>query len=225
MLEIVPSLLVEDEETFKQQLGLVQDDCDTIQLDILDDTIFHNTTWFDAKAIGAMQIKQDLELHLMVENPIPIIETFQQHVPALKRVIIHAEIERPIGTVVGYIKEHTKLEVGVAINPETPIRAIEEVIHDIDQLTIMSVHPGFSGQAFGDEKHIGNGEAIFTKIDHALKHRPDIVIEIDGGITDELIEPLVRTGVQRICAASLIFKNENPTRKLKELNKSLEQIT
>ncbi len=224
MLEIVPSLLVEDEATFKERLNLVKDDCKTVQLDILNDSLFHNTTWFDAKRVGDANMSQELELHLMVENPIPIVEDFLVNAPALKRVIVHAEMHRPLAAVVSKLKEHEGLGVGVAVNPETPLSAIEDVMHQIDQLTIMSVHPGFSGQTFGDEQHVGDSEVIFTKIERALAHRPELSIEIDGGVTDELIEPLVRTGVQRVCAASLIYKNENPTKKLKELNEKLANI-
>ena len=114
------------------------------------------------------------------------------------------------GAVIAYIKDVLKLEAGVAINPETPLHEIEDVIHLIDQLTIMGVHPGQSGQAF-------LGEMILDKIKAARHHRHDLMIEMDGGLTEELIQPLLDAGANRLCAASLLFKDENPQEKLRRL--------
>ncbi len=224
MLEIVPAILVQSEKEFLKNLRSVENNCSLIQIDILDNTLFKNTTWNDAKAVGLIDVSAAVELHLMVENPIPIIEEWMHHVKTLKRVIVHAEMHRPIGSIVSSIRDLSDLEVAVAVNPETPLSAIEEVIHSIDQLTIMSVHPGFQGQKFGDEQHVGSVESIFHKIEQAKNHRSDLIIEIDGGVTDDLIKPLVQSGVNRICAGSLIFKNDEPAKKLKELTEMLKTL-
>lgn len=222
MTQIVPALLVKDKETFESQLRAVEQDCQRIQIDILDNTLFPNETWNDPKAVGAMNPNVEIELHLMVENPIPIVEAWKQHVPNFKRAIVHAEMHRQLGTVTAYIKDILKLEVGVAVNPETPLSAIEDVMHSIDQLTIMSVHPGFQGQAFGDEEHMGDKEAIFDKIRRAKQHRPDLPLETDGGLTQELIKPLIDAGITLLGAGSLIFKQEDPTKQLQHLNQLVQ---
>ncbi len=154
----------------------------------------------------------------MVENPIPIIEAWQKHVRTLNLVIVSAEMHRPLVAVVEHIKEVMGLSVGVAINPETPLHEIESVLHEVDQLTIMSVHPGFQGQTFGDSDHVSDPQAIFDKIAAARNHRADLTIEIDGGVRDDLIGPLMKAGVDRIAVGSLIFQNEDPKTKLKLLN-------
>ncbi len=222
MIEIVPAFLVESEKEFETNLRAVENDCRLIQIDILDGSLFPNTSWFDPRAIGAIKTNVDIEIHLMVENPIPIVEAFKQYVPTLKRAIVHAEMHRPLGSVVGHIKDILGLEVGVAINPETPLHEIEEVLHQIDQLTIMSVHPGHQGQTFGDTEHLDDSEALLQKITAARAHRQDLVLEIDGGVTRLLIGPLARAGINRICLGSLIFATPNPRATLKELN---ERIT
>ncbi|MBI4714049.1 hypothetical protein HY771_02600 [Candidatus Uhrbacteria bacterium] len=213
MPQIVPALLVESKKEFEKNLRAVENDCAIIQIDVLDGTLFPNTTWFNPTAIGAIKTKVAIETHLMVENPIPIVEQFKQLVPTFTRAIVSAEMHRPLGAVVGHIKDILGLEVGVAINPETPLHEIEEVLHRIDQLTIMSVYPGLQGQKFD--------EIVFEKIEQARKHRKDLIIEIDGGVTEELIKPLIKAGIQRICVGSLIFHSDNPSGKLKELNKLL----
>ena len=210
MPQIIPAFLVKSEQEFEQKLRLVEHACSLIQVDILDGSLFNNVCWFDPIAIGQLTTSVEMELHLMVENPIPIIEEFQKHVPNLKRAIVTAEMHRPTGAVIAYIKDVLKLEACVAINPETPLHEIEDVIHLIDQLTIMGVHPGQSGQAF-------LGEMILDKIKAARHHRHDLMIEMDGGLTEELIQPLLDAGANRLCAASLLFKDENPQEKLRRL--------
>ncbi len=224
MLEIIPAFLVQSKKEFEEKLRLVEFDCKTIQLDILDGGLFPNTTWFDAATIGQIKTNVNIELHLMVENPIPIIEEFIKHVPTLNRAIVHAEMHRPLGSVTSYIKDTLKLEVGVAVNPETPLSQIEDVIHSIDTLLIMSVHPGFSGQSFGDTDHVNSEATVMNKIKQARAHKSDLILEVDGGVTEELIKPLVKAGINRICAASLIFKADNPTNKLRELNQHLKDL-
>jgi ribulose-phosphate 3-epimerase len=221
MTQIVPAILVRDAKTFEAQLRSVKSECSLVQVDALDGTLFPNTNWFDAQSIGKLETEVEIELHLMVENPIPIIEEWKKYVPTFKRAIVHAEMHRPIGVITAYIKDVMKLEVGVAINPETPLSAIEGVIHSIDQVTIMSVHPGAQGQSFGDDEHVTGTDFIFEKIRQIKAHRPDLTIEIDGGLTRDLIPSLVQAGVNNLCAGSLLFKSDDPTLTLRKLNETL----
>ncbi len=214
MPQIIPALLVQSQEEFEEKIRLVEGKVKRVQVDVLDGSLFGHISWHNAERAGAIKTDVEIELHLMVENPIPIVEEWQKHVPTLKRAIVHSETHRPNGAVTGFIKDELGLEVGIAVNPQTPLKEIENVIHQVDSVTIMGVHPGESGQTF-------EGNHILEKITHARKHREDLEIEIDGGVTDELIEPLIKAGVTDICAASLIFKNENPSKKLEELIKNV----
>ncbi|HAU66316.1 TPA: hypothetical protein DCW61_03145 [Candidatus Uhrbacteria bacterium] len=225
MIEIVPAFLVESEREFEKNLRAVEKDCRLIQVDVLDGSLFPNTTWFNAQRIGALKTTVEIELHLMVENPLPIIEEWKKYVPTFKRAIVHTEMHRPSGVVTGYIKDMLKLEAGIALNPESPLSEVESVLHQVDQLTILSVHPGYQSQTFGDPQHGGDVEFILNKIRSARAHRPDLIIEIDGGVTQELFEPLVKAGVNRLCAGSLIFKTENPSEKLRSLNEHLKTLS
>jgi ribulose-phosphate 3-epimerase len=213
MTEIIPAILVESEKEFEKNLRAVENDCEVIQVDALDGTLFENTSWFNPEMIGAIKTKVAIEVHLMVENPIPIVENFKKFVLTFKRAIVSAEMHRPLGAVVGHIKDILGLEVGVAINPETPIHEIEEVLHRIDQLTIMGVHPGFQGQTFQKE--------IFEKIEQVKSHRKDLIIEVDGGITEELIQPLIKAGADKLCIGSLIFQSSDPRAKIVLIKDSL----
>lgn len=210
MTQIVPAILVESQEAFEKNLRAVEAECSLIQLDVLDNTLFPGKTWYEAQAIGKVKLSVAIELHLMVENPIPIVEQFKQHVPTFERAIVSAEMHRPLGAVIGHIRDILGLKVGVAVSPETPLHEIESVLHEIDQLTIMGVHPGAQGQTF-------YGEAIFEKIKQARNHCPHLTIELDGGVTEELIPKLIESGVERLCVGSLLFRSPDPRAKLEEL--------
>jgi ribulose-phosphate 3-epimerase len=210
MIEIIPAILAHSAKDFEEKLRLVETECKTVQVDILDGTMFANTSWFDVSHISALKTNLAYELHIMAENPIPIIEEWKEKIPTLKRVIIHSEIDRQLGTVIDHLKEHLKLEVGIALNPATPIEEIRDVIERIDQITLMGVHPGTSGQSF-------EGDYLLDKIKRIHRLYPAISLEIDGGVTKELIPALVDAGITRICGASLLYKAENPTKTLQEL--------
>ncbi len=212
MIEILPSLLVESAAEFERRLRLVEHGCDTVHVDILDGSMFGNTSWHDARAIAAMRTNVKYEIHLMVENPLPIIEAWHEHVKNTKRAIVHAEISRPFGTVLEHVREFLKLEGGIAINPETPLTDIENVLHQVDELLVMGVHPGASGKDF-------KGASVLEKIRAARNHRPDLAICIDGGVTAELIPSLVEAGATRACAASAIFSSNDPSAALERLRK------
>jgi ribulose-phosphate 3-epimerase len=209
VIEVIPSLLVESEREFEQKLRLIENDCKTVHVDILDGTLFPSTNWFDAKAVGAMRTPVKFELHLMVENPIPIVAEWKKHVKGTSRAIVHAEMKRSLGAVLDHLESIEKLETGVAVNPETPLSAIHEVMHRISQLTVMGVHPGSSGQAF-------LGRMILEKIRQAREHRKDLAIEIDGGVTGELLAGLVQAGATRVCAASMLFSAGDPAKALRD---------
>lgn len=218
MIELIPSVLVTSREEFETKLRQVEHECKTIHVDILDGSLFPNTTWFDARSVGNMRTDVQYEIHLMVENPLPIVEAWKRHVAQLVRAIVHAEMHRPLGVILNHLIDDWQLETGVAINPETPLHEIEGVLHQIHQLTIMGVHPGSSGQPF-------EGDYILEKILQAHRHRPELPIEIDGGVTTENIKSLAEAGATRICAASLLFGAEHPSLKLKELQETLSTFS
>src|SRR3989338_3529249 len=122
MIELIPSLLVTSKKEFEEKLRLVEQEVQTVHVDILDGSMFENTTWWNAQDVGAMATPVKFELHLMVENPLPIIGAWKKYVKGTKRAIIHAEISRQLGSVIDHIHDIYKLDAGVALNPETPPR-------------------------------------------------------------------------------------------------------
>ncbi len=214
MIDILPSLLVESKQEFERRLRLVENAVPVVHVDVLDGSMFGQTNWYDARAVGAMATPVRYELHLMTTNPLPIVEEWKREVPGLIRAIIHAEIERPIGTLLETIKENYKIESGLALNPESPLDEVHHLLHAIDALLLMSVHPGRSGEPF-------EGDYILDKIRLARNHVPTLAIEVDGGVTLALAPSLVQAGATRLCAASAIFAAADPSAALAALTQAV----
>lgn len=218
-VEVIPSILVDSSEEFEQRLRLIENEVAVVQVDVLDGSKFEATSWFDAEVVAKMNPKCQFELHLMIENPLPVIEAWKEHVPNTVRAIVHAELDRPIGTIVELIHQNHKLEAGVALNPETPIDEIAHLIPHLDEVLVMGVHPGASGQDFGDAKHQIGGEAILEKIARIHHRYPNLIIGIDGGVTLERAPGMVERGASRLCSASSIFSADDPVDALRKMQK------
>ncbi len=221
--EIIPSLLVDNVEEFEHRLRLVEHDCNTVQIDILDGSMFDATSWFDAKTIAAMKSPVNFELHLMIENPLLVIEQFAVHVPNTVRAIIHAELDRPLGTLIDTIKQVHKIEAGVALNPATPVDEIHHVMSHVDEVLIMGVYPGASGQSFGDEAHGISGQAIMKKIARIHNRYPNLPLGVDGGVNEERAGQMITAGATRLSAASAIFNTDDPVDALGKMQKIAEK--
>lgn len=214
MTELIPSILVESEEEFERRLRLVDGLVKTVHVDILDGTLFPHTSWFDARAVGAIETPVVYELHLMVENPLPIIKEWSEHVKQLKRAIVHLELDRPISTLLEDIKQWYNIETGLALNPETPIEEIKHHTEMLDSLLVMGIHPGASGQTF-------LGDSVIEKIRSLHHHYPQLLIGCDGGVTKEHIPALLEAGCSRIISASSIFSAANPQNAIVDLKSVL----
>lgn len=215
MSELIPAILANSKQEFEEKLRVAEKFASTIQIDILDGTLFPVTNWHDAEAVAAMETSASFELHLMINNPLPVIADWVTKVPNVKRAIIHAEIERPLGKILEEIRVAHLIEAGVAINPETPIEEIHTVLHDLDVLLIMGVHPGQSGQTF-------EGDYIIEKIQEAKKRAPNLIVEIDGGVTAELIPSLIQAGAERFAVNSAIFKAKDSAEAWEKLQTALQ---
>jgi ribulose-phosphate 3-epimerase len=102
---------------------------------------------------------------------------------------------------------------GVSLNPHTPVSLLESIISDLDLVLIMSVNPGFGGQSFIPESM----NKIKSLKEMAMRKNPDLIIEVDGGVTLENIKELAEIGVNAVVAGSAVFKNKNPESAIKQL--------
>ncbi len=141
--------------------------------------------------------KKDFDIHLMMADPITFIEKLK--VKNVNSITIHLEIKKDLNKLISLIKS-LNYEVGIAINPKTDINRIDKYLDKIDKVLIMSVEPGFGGQAFIDKS--------INRIKKIRDKKPDIVIEVDGGINKDTINK-VKSIVDIIVVGSYIVKQEN----------------
>jgi ribulose-phosphate 3-epimerase len=152
-----------------------------------------------------------LDCHLMVENP-------SRHVPQIAQaggdsVTVHIEVVDDPSGIVSLAREHG-LEVGLALNPDTPVDAVVAAASDFDLVNCMSVHPGYSGQKFIPES--------LDRIRELRERLPaDVFVQVDGGINEETVKPAHDAGAVLLVAASAIFGREDLPRAYRRLVQAL----
>lgn len=215
MTEILPGILAENAEELQEKLlfpGFWQPGM-TAHVDILDGSMFSATCFCDATAVAgqSMQLEAprrgvstipNIELHLMVQNPLPIIEQWRSLVPETMRAIVHAEIERSLDPILDRARG-LGLETGIALCPETSPDILNRIHHIPDRVLVMGVHPGASGQQF-------LGELILAKIKRLRALHPTFTIAVDGGVTGDLVQKLTNAGANALIATSAIWQSKRP---------------
>lgn len=201
---VLPAILARDEADFRARIqhATLRPAAPEWHVDILDGSMFNATCWADPAVVGTWENLPNIELHVMSHNPLPHIEAWHAHVPTVRRAIIHAEIARPHGAILERIRQ-LHLDAGLALNPETSLEHIGHLVHLLDVLQIMGIHPGASGRPFG-------GEAIFAKIRRAKKLFPSLPLAVDGGVTLENARILAEIGVERLITSSALWSQADP---------------
>ncbi len=145
------------------------------------------------------KVRLPLDVHLMIERPADYIRTFASAGAAY--LTVHPEADPHLHRTVQAIRE-AGMKPGVALNPSTPLGAVECVLDDIDLLLIMTVNPGFGGQKFI--------RSMVPKIRQAaaLIGDRDIVLEVDGGIGPETAPLAVEAGARALVAGNAVFRGK-----------------
>jgi ribulose-phosphate 3-epimerase len=172
---------------------------DRIQWDVMDGRFVPNIT-FGPDVIAACRGQVDLgfEAHLMVSEPDPMLPRWVE--AGCEIVIVHAEATPHLHRTLGRIRE-LGARAGVALNPATPPAAVEHVLNLVDLLLVMTVNPGFGGQAYLAEME-PKIAAARAEID---RRGLDIEVEVDGGIGVPTIVAAARAGARVFCAGSARF--------------------
>ena len=211
MFEIWPSLISADLLDLKSVMHTLDPLCAGYHIDIMDNHFVPNLTWGApfANAIAA-HTRKPLWIHLMIDAPELFLHTLK--LPKDTYVTFHAENKSDINTVIDKIKKRG-WRPSLALNPETPIEAVFPFLEQLEQVLIMSVNPGFSGQEL-----IPSTLEKIVPLKHILQTRKlEIPIAIDGGITRRNINHIHTLGVSQFGIASGIFAHDKPAQELKHL--------
>ncbi len=205
-VQIAPSVLAAD---FGRLARQVQDaeaaGADLIHVDVMDGRFVPNIS-FGEVVVDAIRAATGLplNLHLMVHEPARLLPGLVKD--ATDQVLVHAEACAHLHRTVGYIKEQG-CQVGVAINPATPLSAVEEVLPDLDIVLVMAVNPGFGGQSF-----IPSALGKLRRLHRTIAENGYAVqLEVDGGVkAGATAQDSVAAGAQILVAGTAIFNREQP---------------
>lgn len=209
---IAPSILAADFANLQQECNMINEsDADWFHLDVMDGLFVPNIS-FGLPVIAAIHkhAEKPLDVHLMIEKPERYITDFKA--VGAQVLTVHYEASTHLHRSLQAIRKEG-MKAGVALNPHTPVRVLEDVLDQVDLVCLMSVNPGFGGQQF-IERSYKKIEDLRTMIQQA---GTETLIEIDGGVVLDNARPLLQAGADVLVAGSSVFKAADPTAAIRSL--------
>ncbi len=214
-VRIAPSLLAANLARIGEEVARVQAAAvDYLHVDVMDGRFVPNIT-FGLPVVRALKAATTLPLdvHLMIVEPERYIADFVKAGASV--VSVHVEACPHLDATIRHIHDHGA-RAGVAINPATPVHALDEIVDMVDVVLVMSVNPGFTGQVFLPAS-LRKIEAIRTLIE---RRGSGAAIEVDGGVDATNIARVCRAGASIVVAGAAVFHRPDPEAAVAELRQA-----
>ncbi len=212
MIKIAPSLLAADFSRLGEEIREIEEaGADLLHIDVMDGHFVPNIT-IGVPVVASLKgtTRLPLDVHLMIDNPGKFIKPFAR--AGADMITFHLEVIPEPGDILKAIKGYG-VKVGLALNPSTPLLKLAPVLKGLDMVLLMTVNPGFGGQAFMPE--------VIPKIKELRKiieERSLLVdIEVDGGINKETARQVISAGANVLVAGTAVFSGEDRKSNLQAL--------
>jgi ribulose-phosphate 3-epimerase len=200
-IKVSPSILSADFSRLGDEIRAVEAaGADLIHVDVMDGHFVPNITIGPLVVQAARKVtKLPLDVHLMIENPERYIADFAK--AGADYITVHVEAATHLHRLIQNIREHKGVKAAVSLNPATPLETLDYILGDIDMVLIMSVNPGFGGQAY-----IPSATDKIRRLRKTIEDRKlSVEIEVDGGVEPDNAAEVAAAGADILVAGSAVF--------------------